>query len=205
MTPTSEPLTPEALAREYATALREYVSSASEAALARAYELGRGAASSGLGILDLAVLHHEALLQVPPGSAGGRPPLGMAAQFLAECLSPFEMTLRSYRANARLLGLSETLEQQNTEIDRAREQLRTILDATTAIIYLKDAEGRYLFVNRQFQEVFGLQRAEVLGKLDEEVLPPEVAGTLHGNDRHVLEARAPHELEELIPAGDGLH
>jgi PAS domain S-box-containing protein len=70
---------------------------------------------------------------------------------------------------------------------------------------MKDAEGRYLFVNRQFGEVFGLRREEVVGKLDEELLPPDVARMLHGHDLQVLAARAPQELEEIIPASDGAH
>ncbi len=195
----------EELARAYSAALREYVSGGGEAALTRAYDLGRTAASIGVGILELAVLHHEALRSLPPNGAGGGGPVTMAAQFLAESLSPFEMALRSYQANARLLGLSETLEQQNAEIDRSREQLRTVLDATTAVIYLKDAEGRYLFVNRQFQRVFGLGREQVVGRLDEEVLPPEVARTLRGDDLQIGEARVPREVEEVLPGSDGPH
>ena len=202
---TNEPLAREALAKEYGAALQEFVSGAGEAALARAYELGRRAVASGVGLLDLAMLHHEALLALPADGPGARSREVMAAQFLAEGLSPFEMTLRSYQANARLLGLSETLSRQNAEIDRAREQLRAILDATTAVIYLKDAEGRYLFVNRQFQTVFGPRRDQVVGKLDEEVLPAEVARMLRSDDLQVLEARAPRELEETIPASDGAH
>jgi PAS domain S-box-containing protein len=194
----------EGLALRYGAALAEYVSGAGEAALARGYELGREAAARGLGILDLALLHHQALLQLPL-TPDDRPPLGMATQFLVESLSPFEMTLRSYQANARLLGLSETLEQQNAEIDRSREQLRTILDATTAVIYLKDAQGRYLFVNRQFQEVFGLGREQVIGKADEEVLPGPVARTLQSDDLGVLQVRAPIQIEEAIPGRDGVH
>ncbi|HEX9288370.1 MAG TPA: ATP-binding protein [Anaeromyxobacteraceae bacterium] len=205
MTGTAEPISPELLAQEYTTALRAYVSGGSEAALTRAYELGRKAASGGLGILDLAMVHHEALAGLQPRGAGDRPAVGMAAQFLAESLSPFEMTLRSYRANARLLGLGETLAQQNAEIDRSREQLRTILDATTAVIYMKDAEGRYLFVNRQFQETFGRRRDEVIGKVDGEILSVATARTLHADDVQVLSARAPRELEEIIETSDGPH
>ena len=205
MTRSNELAVAEVLARDYSSALQEYVSGGGEAALTRAYELGRRAASAGLGLLELAVVHHEALLVLPPKGAGDRPAVAMAAQFFAESLSPFEMTLRSYQANARLLGLSETLEQQNTEIDRAREQLRTILDATTALIYLKDAEGRYLFVNQRFEKVFGLGRDQVMGKLDEEVLPPAVARMLRADDLRAVAARAPQELEEVIPSSDGPH
>jgi PAS domain S-box-containing protein len=203
----NERMAPERLAEEYASALRQYVSGAGEAALTRAYELGRSAAGSGVGLLELAVLHHEALAHLPHESLrDGRPaPVAMAAQFLAESLSPFEMTLRSYQDNARLLGLGGDLAQENAEIVRAREQLRTILDATTAVIYLKDAAGRYLFVNRQFQEVFGLRREQILGKLDDEVLPPAVARMLRNDDLLVLEARAPREVEETLPGADGAH
>jgi PAS domain S-box-containing protein len=191
--------------RDYAAALRLYLSGEGEAALARAYELGRRMAGQGMGVLDIALLHHEALHDfIVRAPAGTQAPILMAAQFLAESLSPFEMTLRAYQANARLLGLSESLAKQNTEIDRAREQLRSILDATTAVIYLKDTEGRYLFVNRQFQQVFGLAPEQVLGKLDAEVAPGPIAEALRSNDLQVLEARTPHEVEETIPCADGL-
>ncbi|HET7754790.1 MAG TPA: ATP-binding protein [Anaeromyxobacteraceae bacterium] len=201
MSAASEQTARDALARDYAEALREYVSGAGEAALARAYELGRTAASSGVGLLEFAVIHHDALVDLP--RRGTTPALGMATQFFAESLSPYEMTLRSYQANARLLGLSETLAQQNAEIDRAREQLRTILDATTAVIYLKDAEGRFLFVNRRFQEVFAVDRDQVLGRMDDEVLPSQVALALRSDDDRVLRAGVPHEVEEIVPAADG--
>ena len=108
-----DPIARKSLAGEYASALRDYVLGAGEAALTRAYELGRWAASHGVGILELALVHHEALTHLPPAGSAGRPSVEMAAQFFTESLSPFEMTLRSYQANARLLGLSETLTAQN--------------------------------------------------------------------------------------------
>ena len=198
--------TRERLAQEYAAALGRYLSGAGEAALAQAYELGRQAGAHGFGVLDMALLHHEALHGVLAGiPAGDPPPVLAAAQFLAESLSPFEMTLRAYQANARLLGLSESLAKQNVEIDRARGQLRTILDATTAVIYLKDADGRYLFVNRQFQTVFGRPPDKVVGKTDAEVLPGPVAAVLARNDDHALQTRMPQELEESVPGDDGPH
>lgn len=195
----------QALAKQYAAALREYLGAASEAPLARAYELGRKAASDGMGLLELAMVHHEALANAPLHGAAERPAVALAAQFFAESLSPFEMTLRAYQENARLLGLSGTLAKQNTEIERAREQLQAILDATTAVIYLKDSDGRYLFVNRQFQRVLGVSREQAIGKLDIETLPAAVAQVFLDNDRQVLQERVPQELEETIPERDGPH
>ena len=36
---------------------------------------------------------------------------------------------------------------------RREQQLQAILDDSTAIIYLKDREGKYLLVNQQFEEL----------------------------------------------------
>src|SRR5204863_287214 len=175
----------ELLAKTYGDALKEYVAGgAGEAALARAYELGRWAAVHGLGVLDMGALHHRAVgellstSQTPAAAA-----VSQAAQFFKETLSPFEMTLRAYQDSARLLGLAETAGQGTAEIDRARDQLQTILDATTAVIYLKDAAGRFIFVNRQFQQLFHVRRDAVIGKLDAEVLPAAVAQALSRHDR----------------------
>jgi PAS domain S-box-containing protein len=196
---------PHTLAGAYATALRDYLAGGGEAALTRAYDLGRRAASEGVSVLELAMVHHGALADLRANVPGEPASLGRAAQFFAESLSPFEMTLRAYKANARLLGLDATAAVHHLEIERAREQLRAILDATTALIYMKDSDGRYLFVNRQFRQVFGLRSDDVIGNRDEDVLPAPVAQTLRGHDGQVLESRAPQEVEETIPEADGPH
>jgi PAS domain S-box-containing protein len=152
--------------------------------------------------VELTVIHHEGLVAPVTGGTLAEERIMMAGQFLAEAISPFEMTLRSYQANARLLGLSEILARQNAESDRAYEQLRTILDATTAIIYLKDMEGHYLFVNRQFENAFGLQRKQAIGKRDEEILPKSVADVLWENDQCALTKHSPEELEEILSTGE---
>ncbi len=46
---------------EYTSALKAYLTSGEEAALQRAYELGRAAVLAGLGILDMAELHRQAI------------------------------------------------------------------------------------------------------------------------------------------------
>src|SRR2546426_296071 len=110
---------------EYVDALRSFVLGGGEAALARAYELGRRAVAEGLGVLDLSEMHHRALSTQILGladSAGASALVWQAAAFFTECAAPFEITHRGYReANARLWALNETLEQQVAE--RTRELL----------------------------------------------------------------------------------
>ena len=55
---------------QYSSALQDYVRSPNEAALHRAYELGRKALDDGLGVLEIAVLYHKALVLCPQDFEG---------------------------------------------------------------------------------------------------------------------------------------
>ena len=63
---------------------------------------------------------------------------------------------------------------------------------------LKDSEGRYVYLNRQFEKVLGLTREEVIGRTNEQVLAASHAQSLFGGDREMLKAGAPQELEQTI-------
>jgi light-regulated signal transduction histidine kinase (bacteriophytochrome) len=106
--------------------LVRYLAGADEIVLNQAYELGRKALLDGLGVLDIAMLHHAALGAVlARAQAGGRnAEISKAAEFLAETLSAFEMTLRGYReTNTRLTVLNETLRQAKSAAEAANREL----------------------------------------------------------------------------------
>jgi PAS domain S-box-containing protein len=88
---------------------------------------------------------------------------------------------------------------------RASEQrLADIVDHTTALIFIKDLELRYLLVNREYERLFNVRRDEIRGKTDFDIHPHDVAETLRANDRQVIEARGPAQFEELVPSGGNL-
>jgi signal transduction histidine kinase len=91
--------------------------------LQEAYELGRRGLAEGLGVLDMASLHAEALgtilLRTPTPEDCMRT-VSAASNFFAESLSPFEMTHRGYReANIALRHLNEMLEEEAKRIAHA--------------------------------------------------------------------------------------
>jgi len=108
------------LGEQYRRALEDYLDDGGEAALARAYELGRKAAVDGLGVLEMAALHQEALRTcvLPLAALEVRAKAAEAAQaFFRESLSPFEMTHRASReANVALRRLNERLEEESKRI-----------------------------------------------------------------------------------------
>jgi signal transduction histidine kinase len=102
---------------QYARALEAYLIEGGEAELRHGYELGRLALRDGLGVLGLTNLHSEVVgtllrrdAQDPVATATA------AGRFLAEALSPYEMTHQGFReANSALQALNETLEQRVIE------------------------------------------------------------------------------------------
>ena len=84
-------------------------------------------------------------------------------------------------------------------------ELQSILDNSTAVIQVKDLRGRYLRVNRRFEEIFGLDRSQILGKTDHDLFPTEIADRFRANDVEVAETGRPLQFEEMAPHQDGPH
>jgi signal transduction histidine kinase len=103
---------------EFARVFDEHLSRGEEAGLLSAYELGRRALGSGLGVLDVAGFVHGALVAACARAPGDSLRVVKAAEhFILECLSPFEMSHRGVQeANAALRGLNDLLEEQTRRI-----------------------------------------------------------------------------------------
>lgn len=80
-----------------------------------------------------------------------------------------------------------------------------LLDNTSSVIYAKDLDFRYLFINRQFETLFHVTRADSVGKTDFDVFPEELAEKFRANDRIVLESGESLQCEEVAPHDDGPH
>ena len=76
-------------------------------------------------------------------------------------------------------------------------QLRGILDHASAIIYLKDLEGRYILANPRHRILFCRQGEDAIGKTDLEVFPEPIARAVRASDKEVLEKQEPLVFEEI--------
>jgi len=97
------------------------------------------------------------------------------------------------------------LERAEQALADTESRLQQILDNATAVVFVKDTEGRYLFANRRFRALFCKREAEIVGSRDSDIFDPQMAERFRANDLKILETRAPLEFEEQAPHRDGVH
>ena len=85
------------------------------------------------------------------------------------------------------------------------KKFQALLDNSPNMIFLKDVEGRYLLVNKEFERALKVRQEQIRGKKDEEVFPREQAIAFRANDLQVLKIGIPVEFEEVARQEDGLH
>ncbi len=108
------------------------------------------------------------------------------------------------RVNATLANRS-ALKNLEESLAESQQLLGAIVDNSSAVIYVKDLEGRYLLVNHRFEELFHVTRLSMAGKTDHDLFSAEQADALRAFDRQVLAAGRTLEAEEVVDQDDGLH
>ena len=95
----------------------------------------------------------------------------------------------------------EARKQAESDLQRSTARLRGLMDNSPTVIFAKDLEGRYLFLNHAGERLLGITEAEAIGKTDAELHPPELAAALREHDAAVVAAGEPLEIEETLALG----
>ncbi len=107
----------------------------------------------------------------------------------------------------QVADLKEQLEvrvaERTAELERTTAEMTAILNNAPAVIYAKDLEGRYLLLNRQYENLFQIKQSEVLGRTDDAIFPAPVAATVRANDQKVIATGQALSSEETVPHQDG--
>ncbi|MGH9880697.1 MAG: PAS domain S-box protein, partial [Pyrinomonadaceae bacterium] len=97
-----------------------------------------------------------------------------------------------------------------TERKRSEEALResqaffnSFMDNSPAVAFMKDEQGRYVYVNKPFEQLFGQPLDFLRGKRSFDWLPTDFAQRTHDHDLKVLATGVPEEVLETIATQDG--
>lgn len=140
---------------------------------------------------------------------------GEVTEFVAaHRLSSGEMRLVEVQASSieffgsrvRFLVVHDCTERRRVE-DSLREseaRLRSLIDTMPDLVWLNDPEGIYLQCNRRFEELFGAEEKDILGKTDRDFVGMEQADFFRQHDLKAMEAGVPCVNEEsVVFASDG--
>lgn len=105
-----------------------------------------------------------------------------------------------------VIGISQDISDQKAieeELRKAAAEMRTLIHAIPDIVYFKNRDGRYLIVNRAFEEFFDVTSDEAFGKTDEDILPTNLAGTCLSSDEEAIKTGNTIHSEEYLETENG--
>ena len=91
----------------------------------------------------------------------------------------------------------------NDELNSSKIFMESVLENLQSIVYVKDIEGRYTYVNSEWEEVIGLKKDRVIGKKAEELFADNGGEEHHQQDILVMKENAVKHIEEdLVYKGE---
>ncbi|MGC1310268.1 MAG: ATP-binding protein [Phormidesmis sp.] len=81
-------------------------------------------------------------------------------------------------------------------------RFRAFMNHSSTMFFMKDAQGRFAYVNQPLEKSFNLKPGEVIGKTDHYFLPKEAADQVGKNDLLVLSTNREQSLVEVVPTPD---
>ncbi|MGC2694359.1 MAG: PAS domain S-box protein [Candidatus Angelobacter sp.] len=106
----------------------------------------------------------------------------------------------------RWVGISSDIHfQRQTEqaLTQQRLVLETLIESTADFVYMKDREGRYVFVNSSAAESVGKSVQEIIGKDDRALFTEENAREIMEKDRQIMASGISEVFEETRVAAAG--
>lgn len=129
--------------------------------------------------------------------------LGVLMGFSQEIRPPDEDLLAMLSNIGSQIGQFIERKQSEEALRQSEDRFRAFMDNNPAVGWMKDEQGRYVYVNKMFEQTFRMRLSEWLGRTDFDVWPPETAQQFRNNDLAVLATGKPSELSELVPGPDG--
>jgi PAS domain S-box-containing protein len=190
------------LTEEYGSAFRDYFRSHDEAALMRAYDLGRQALEVGLGTLYLVTIHQEALIAVLAETASPEERdsiIAVASNFLTESLASFEMVHRGFEdTNRKLQEANAALEEKIDQLQASEARSGALIESTHDAIVISDHQGNVVLWNTGAEEIFGHTEEEILGQSVSLIMPEQYRPASRRGMERVNSGEAPRIMGQLV-------
>ncbi|MDB6155741.1 MAG: domain S-box protein, partial [Chthoniobacteraceae bacterium] len=122
---------------------------------------------------------------------------------------PVEITLTPINLEGRPILLAvwrDLTDRKRAEaaLMESEARFQAFMDHSPTVAFIKDSEGRYIYVNKPFEEQFGVGFESILkGNTDAAWLPGETSRLIAEIDRKVIATGEPSRMVEVVPLGEG--
>lgn len=106
---------------------------------------------------------------------------------------------------ARLWSEAANSWKRDSLLNDQRTQLHSLVANSSAVISLKDLQGRFILVNDRYTKPYPGMQGRWAGTTAERWFPPAVAASIAASDARVAAFGQPMTFEEVVPHDDGPH
>lgn len=126
--------------------------------------------------------------------------LGTLAIYSHKIRKPTEADIHLLEKSANVASIALDRNRADQAIKGNEKLLSDILENVSAYIYMKDMQGRYLYVNRLLRELFNAPKEEIVGYDDNKFYDAATASKMRQSDLEVLQhGKTIHDDEESNP------
>jgi len=205
----------------YHSALSDYLIGKGEESLERSYEFGKSIMALGMGCLDLLKIHEEtmALLLInEPETSNHIDIIKLGFDFLAESLSPYEMTHRGFqeviaelrKQTNELVEINLHLESEikvrmetEKQLSDSEKKYRSLVETARDVIYTLSTDGIITSINPAFESLTGWRRENWIGNNFAPLVHPDDLPIALDVFAKVLQGENPPIFELRIKRRDG--
>ena len=93
--------------------------------------------------------------------------------------------------------------QAEAALRESEERFQAFMNHSPVVAFIKDHEGRILYMNDVMEQRFQIRLDDMYGKTDHDWMPADLADAVASVDQRVLTTGHPEQVIELVPTPDG--
>jgi PAS domain S-box-containing protein len=87
----------------------------------------------------------------------------------------------------------------------AQNRFESFMDHSPTISFIKDLQGQYVFVNREYEIMLNIRKEDIVGRTDLDLWPKAAAESFREADKRITSSGIGEKFSEVIEQSDGVH
>ena len=97
----------------------------------------------------------------------------------------------------------KAFKQAMAQLEESEARFSAFVDNSPTVVFMKDGQGRYVYINKTFERIFHQTLGSFRNKTDADWLPANIAKQVQDNDINIMIKGQSQEVLEMVPTPDG--